>query len=96
MVWATKDNKAGFASASSSNLSYLTEPPSLGSISDPNIVVAFKNILKSHTNTKTKGLDDLASYVRDHAPPGSSVEDAVVDAWVCYPPGQHRSRKQTI
>lgn len=77
----------GFGSASTATLSYLTEPPNLSSISDPNVVVAFKNLSKSHPTTKTKASEDLRSYVQAHPfEQDGGVEDSILEAWVkMYP-----------
>ncbi|KAM0284685.1 hypothetical protein ACHAQH_001839 [Verticillium albo-atrum] len=78
----------GFPSApSGSGLSYLTEPPDFSSISDANVGVAFKNLLKKDATTKTKALEELVSYVRarPHEQDGG-VEEAILEAWVqVYP-----------
>lgn len=63
--------------ASTSPLSYITEPPNLSSISDPHVVVAFKNLAKKDSTTKAKALEDLQAYVSS-----SEVEEAVLEAWV--------------
>lgn len=68
---------------SSSVLSYLSEPPAFHTISDPNIVVSLKNILKKDSTTKTKALDDVLSYVTAHPfEKDGGVEDAILDVWV--------------
>lgn len=73
-----------FSSASStSSLSYLNEPPSLSTITDANVVVAFKNLLKKDSTTKSKGLEDLRAYVQSHPyEQDGGVEQPVLDAWV--------------
>ncbi len=52
--------KLGFgafsAAANASSLSYLSEPPNLTEISDPNVVVSFKNLSKKDGITKAKAL----------------------------------------
>lgn len=73
----------GFGSSGSS-LSYLAEPPSFSSISDPNVIVTLKNILKKDSTTKAKALDDLLAYVQAHPfEKDGGVEDAILDVWVC-------------
>lgn len=73
----------GSTSSSSSTLSYVTEPPNFSSISDPNVVVSFKNLSKKDRATKARGLEDLRSYVRDHPfEVGGGVEEAVLETWV--------------
>ncbi|PNP43148.1 hypothetical protein TGAMA5MH_05082 [Trichoderma gamsii] len=68
-------------------LSYLTEPPSFSAVSDPNVVVSLKNLLKKDSTTKTKALEDLLVYVQ--AQPfekNGGVEDAILDVWTdIYP-----------
>ncbi|KAI0132788.1 hypothetical protein BJ170DRAFT_262304 [Xylariales sp. AK1849] len=77
-----------FASPSGgSTLSYLTEPPDLSAISDANIVVSFKNLLKKDATTKSKALEDLIAYVeaRPHEQDGGT-EEPILEAWVqVYP-----------
>ncbi|KAL7800271.1 hypothetical protein V8C37DRAFT_364706 [Trichoderma ceciliae] len=68
-------------------LSYLAEPPSFSAVSDPNVVVSLKNLLKKDSTTKTKALEDLLLHVR--AQPferDGGVEDAILDVWTgIYP-----------
>lgn len=72
----------GFTSAAGS-LSYLTPPPDLTNISDANVVVAFKNLLKKDSTTKAKALEDLRAYVQLHPfEQGGGVEEAILEAWV--------------
>lgn len=76
-----------FSSASSgSKLSYLTEPPDLSTLSDANVVVSFKNLLKKDATTKTKALEDLLAYV-DARPyeQNGGTEEPVLEAWVHMP-----------
>lgn len=74
----------GFGSASTGTLSYLTEPPNLSSITDQNVVVAFKNLSKKDATTKTKALEDLRSYVQTHPfEKDGGVEEPILEAWVC-------------
>ena len=80
-------NVAGFggfgSGATRSTLSYLTEPPNLSSISDPNVVVAFKNLLKKDSTTKAKGLEDLRLHVLSSPhEKGGGVEQSILEAWV--------------
>ncbi len=66
-----------------STLSYLSEPPNLSSITDANVVVAFKNLLKKDSTTKAKGLEDLRSYVQAHPyEQDEGVEQPILEAWV--------------
>jgi hypothetical protein len=74
----------GFSSQStSSGLSYLVEPPDLSSISDANVVVSFKNLLKKDATTKTKALEELVAYVQAHPfEQEGGTEEAILEAWV--------------
>jgi E3 ubiquitin-protein ligase listerin len=79
--------KAGFgafgSSSISTSLSYLTDPPDLSSISDANVVVSFKNLLKKDAFTKAKALEDLVAYVEAHPnEQDGGTEEGVLDAWV--------------
>lgn len=75
---------------STGSLSYLSEPPDLSSISDPNVVVSFKNLLKKDGTTKSKALEDLISYVEAHPfDREGGTEEPVLEAWVgcdCFQP----------
>ncbi|RNJ53294.1 hypothetical protein D7B24_002049 [Verticillium nonalfalfae] len=78
----------GFSSTQTgSGLSYLTEPPDFSSISDANVGVAFKNLLKKDATTKTKALEELVAYVRAHPhEQHGGPEEAILEAWVqVYP-----------
>jgi E3 ubiquitin-protein ligase listerin len=66
-----------------STLSYLSEPPNLSPITDANVVVAFKNLLKKDSTTKAKGLEDLHSFVQSHPyEKDGGVEQPILEAWV--------------
>ena len=75
------------SSTPSSTLSYITSPPKLSLISDANVVVCYKNLLKKDSTTKSKGLEDLRTYVQAHPYENEGgVEEAILDAWVeLYP-----------
>ncbi|KAL1960846.1 hypothetical protein VTO42DRAFT_5829 [Malbranchea cinnamomea] len=82
----------GFFSASpqpegaSSSLSYISEPPDLSRISDPQVVVSFKNLLKKDSTTKMKALEDLHGFLSAWEANGSSLEDGLLEAWAhLYP-----------
>jgi E3 ubiquitin-protein ligase listerin len=64
----------------SSPLSYVTEVPDLSAISDPSVVVAFKNLTKKDSVTKAKALEDLQQHLSYNAETGP--EQAVLEAWV--------------
>lgn len=75
----------GFGLTAASTLSYLGEPPNLAPISDPNVVVAFKNLSKKDSTTKAKGLEDLRSFVLAHPyDHDCGVEQPVLEAWVGF------------
>ena len=71
-----------FGGASGSLLSYVYEPPDLSTISEPNIVVAFKNLQKKDGTTKAKALEELQSYIASEQFKQDGVEDPVMEAWV--------------
>jgi hypothetical protein len=63
----------------SSPLSYVSEPPDLSAIWDPNVVVAFKNLSKRDSTTKAKALEDLQTVISSV---GGKVEEGILEAWV--------------
>jgi hypothetical protein len=70
-------------SASTSPLSYVSEPPDLSAISDPNVVVYFRNLSKKDSTTKAKALEDIQSYISSLQEP---VEEGLLEAWIkIYP-----------
>ena len=70
-------------SASTSPLSYVTEPPDLSAISDPNVIVYFRNLSKKDSTTKAKALEDIQSYLSTLQEP---VEEGLLEAWIkIYP-----------
>lgn len=75
------------SSTTASSLSYLSDTPDLSTISDANVVVSFKNLLKKDDTTKSRALGDLVSYTLAHPnEQNGGVEDAILDAWVqLYP-----------
>ena len=76
-------NPFGFGSVASSPLSHIYEPPNLGGLSDPNIIVAFKNVQKKDSTTKSKALEDIQSYVISLDSSRNGVEEPILEAWVC-------------
>lgn len=64
----------------SSPLSYVTGFPDLSAISEPRVVVAFKNLMKKDSVTKAKALEDLQDIISPNA--GTGTETALLDAWV--------------
>ncbi|PHH87370.1 hypothetical protein CDD83_8968 [Cordyceps sp. RAO-2017] len=75
------------AASAGTPLSYLAEPPSFAAVSDPNVVVSLKNVLKKDTTTKTKALEELLHHVHTHPfEDGAGVDDALLDIWAqIYP-----------
>lgn len=71
-----------FGAVASSPLSYVYEPPDLSGLSEPNIVVAFKNIQKKDATTKAKALEDLQSYISSLESRREELENAMLEAWV--------------
>lgn len=65
-----------------SPLSYVTELPDLSGVSDPHIVVAYKNLSKKDSVTKAKALEDIQEYLSQESET-SRPETAVIEAWVC-------------
>ncbi|KAK2810085.1 hypothetical protein FQN50_003279 [Emmonsiellopsis sp. PD_5] len=66
----------------SSSLSYIAEPPDLSKISQPHVVVSFKNLLKKDTTTKTKALEDLQDFLSAQDTQSITLEDGLIEAWV--------------
>lgn len=73
---------SGFGSGQSSVLSYVQEPSDYSSISDSNVVVAFKNLSKKDATTKAKALEDLQLYVTSSE---VDIEETFIEAWVSFP-----------
>jgi E3 ubiquitin-protein ligase listerin len=70
---------------STSPLAYLTELPDLTGISDPSVVVSFKNLTKRDGFTKAKALEELQADLARWKEQGATIEHAVLDAWVGAP-----------
>lgn len=69
--------------ASSSPLSYVSEPPDVSAISDPNVVVYLRNLSKKDSTTKAKALEDIQAHVASLESP---VEEGLLEAWIkMYP-----------
>jgi hypothetical protein len=66
-----------------SSLSYVTELPDLNAISEPNVIVAYKNLSKKDSVTKAKALEELQDCVSQVGESG--IENAVLEAWVGLP-----------
>ena len=72
----------GFGRVVSSPLSHVYEPPDLNKLSDPNIVVAFKNLQKRDSTTKSKALDDIQAYVQPLSGSQDALEETLLETWV--------------
>lgn len=75
---------SALSTRSISSLSYISEPPSLTSISDPNVVVSFKNLLKKDPTTKARALEDLIAHAqtRPYEADHGGVEEPILEVWV--------------
>lgn len=71
----------GFGAVAASPLSYVYEPPDLTNISEPNVVVAFKNLQKKDSITKAKALEDLQNFVAG-LDSRDGMEEAILEPWV--------------
>ncbi|KAG5301557.1 leucine carboxyl methyltransferase [Histoplasma ohiense] len=70
----------------SSSLSYIAEPPDLSKISEPQLVVSFKNLLKKDATTKTKALEDLQGFLCAQDTRRGNLEDGLIEVWIkVYP-----------
>ncbi|KAL4977290.1 hypothetical protein BDW66DRAFT_38385 [Aspergillus desertorum] len=69
-----------------SSLTYVTEPPDLSRISDPQLAIAFKNFSKKDDVTRTKAIDDIKTYVSNVAANGGTLDEGFLEAWIrIYP-----------
>lgn len=68
--------------AAVSSLTYVAEPPDLSRIAEPQLVVAFKNLLKRDDITKAKALEDLKDYILSVESRNGTVDDGLLEAWV--------------
>ncbi|KAJ4308229.1 hypothetical protein N0V94_009445 [Neodidymelliopsis sp. IMI 364377] len=73
----------GSFGGSASQLSYVAKPPNLSAISDPNVVVYYRNLSKKDSTTKAKALEDLQTYIAALREP---VEEGVLEAWITVYP----------
>lgn len=80
--------------AATSSLSYISEPPDLSQIFDPQIVVSFKNLLKKDSTTKTKALEELQGFITAREAGGGTLEDGLLEAWVCTIPSRYLFRNE--
>ncbi|KAM3413708.1 E3 ubiquitin-protein ligase listerin [Cercospora zeina] len=69
---------SAFASGQSSVLSYIQEPTDYSAVSNPSVVVAFKNLSKKDSTTKAKALEDLQASLSAT----EDIEDAIIEVWV--------------
>ncbi|KMU71968.1 hypothetical protein CISG_00277 [Coccidioides immitis RMSCC 3703] len=65
-----------------SSLSYIFEPPDLSLISQPQVVVAFKNLSKKDSITKSKALEDLLDFICGSETQGVRPEEGFLEAWM--------------
>jgi hypothetical protein len=72
-------NSASEGERPPSTLSYYAELPNISAISNPNVVVFFRNLFKKDSTTKARALEDLQTYLDENP---QDVEDAVLEAWV--------------
>ncbi|KAJ9231554.1 hypothetical protein DTO207G8_7361 [Paecilomyces variotii] len=69
-----------------SSLTYIAEPPDLSRISEPQLAIAFKNLLKKDDTTRTKALEDLREYISTVENKKGTVDDGFLEAWIkIYP-----------
>ncbi|WEW54912.1 hypothetical protein PRK78_000339 [Emydomyces testavorans] len=69
-----------------STISYIFEPPDLSLLSQPQVVVAFKNLSKKDSTTKSKALEDLLDFVCDLDIQEGQLENGFLEAWAkVYP-----------
>lgn len=66
-----------------SALTYITEPPDLSRISDQQLVIAFKNLLKKDEITRTKALEELKEHILLVERKHGTLDDGFLEAWVC-------------
>lgn len=66
-----------------SALTYITEPPDLSRISDQQLVIAFKNLLKKDDITRTKALEELKEFISSVGAKNGTVDEGFLEAWVC-------------
>ena len=64
-----------------SQLSYLSEPPDLSGISNADLVVLVKKLLKKENITKEKALEDILKLF---AVSGEDVDDPFLETWVGF------------
>ncbi|KAL5045337.1 hypothetical protein BDW71DRAFT_184109 [Aspergillus fruticulosus] len=69
-----------------SSLTYVTEPPDLSQISDPQLAIAFKNFSKKDDVTRTKAIEDIKTYVSNVVANGGTLDEGFLEAWIrIYP-----------
>ncbi|KAJ5291939.1 hypothetical protein N7478_001190 [Penicillium angulare] len=69
-----------------SSLTYIAEPPDLSRISEQQLVIAFKNLLKKDETTRTKALEELRDYIVKLSKAKGTLDDGFLEAWVkIYP-----------
>ena len=65
-----------------STLTYITAPPDLSRITDQQLVIAFKNLLKKDDTTRTKALEELRDHISTVQANKGTLDDGFLDAWV--------------
>lgn len=85
IIFGSSTGPSAFGAVPSSPLSYVYEPPDLSEFSDPNVVVAFKNLQKKDGTTKAKALEELQAYVSLLGAESGGVEEVILTAWVGPP-----------
>lgn len=73
-----------FGGVSSTPLSYVYEPPDLSGLSEPHVGVAFKNVQKKDSTTKSKAIEELQAYVSALGVEKGGMEGAMLEAWVGF------------
>lgn len=68
------------------SLNYFTTIPEISSISDPNLSIIFKSLLKKDSTTKEKSLNDLSTLINDSKNSHLFKDDLVIISWIqLYP-----------
>ncbi|KAI9683372.1 MAG: hypothetical protein M1829_005444 [Trizodia sp. TS-e1964] len=67
-------------------LSFTSDVPDLSHISDPSLIVIFKNLFKKDSTTKAKALEDLQSYFSSQEIKQHGIQNSALEAWItAYP-----------
>ncbi|KAJ5789209.1 uncharacterized protein N7518_006220 [Penicillium psychrosexuale] len=69
-----------------SALTYIAVPPDLSRITEQQLVIAFKNLLKKDDITRLKALEELRDHISTLKEKMGTLDDGFLDAWVrIYP-----------